>query len=195
MIRVEHGFGCTAPGWTAVLDAPDLAEPDQARAVVLLCWACGRMVTLTATTPAAESWSNRYVDDPFTRLTRPWVPAEHAPRLVRTRATVGRLPASIPPARFAGVWLHVERLLDLAGVRDVLEWLVADDDGNVLGEVWSYLGPRGGRLFRWAAPSIGEAAAGGGEGLGKRGAAVRRLLAAVYPTDDDGVEAPREEPS
>jgi hypothetical protein len=205
-VPVEHGSGCTA-GWTAVLDTPAGAEDGQARAVALVCWACGIFVTLTAVTPAAEralptrrpgpapmrSEPGRDVHDPA--LTWPGVPAEHAPRLLVTRSWTGRLPASIPPVRFAGVWLYVERLIDVAGDVEVLTWLVADDDGNVLGEVWMYFGPLRGRLWRWGAPRTFGDPVAAGEGCGRRGAAVRRLLAAVLPADDDSsaVGAPLEE--
>lgn len=160
---------------------------------MLICWDCGVTVTFTATTPAAEQWPDRYVDNPV--FTRAGIPAEHTARLLRSRGPTGRLPASIPPMRVAGVWLHVERLLDLYSTAEVLEWLVADDDGNVLGEIWVYFGPRGAQLHRWGAPTPFGAPVAAGDGCVSRGAAVRRLLAAVLPADDDddGAAAPREE--
>lgn len=171
-VPVAHAFGCTA-GWTALVDqsGPAGVNHREPTTVTLLCWACGHVVVYTAVTDTSEESTTG-------------VPAAHRPFLRRRRSWTGRFPAAIEPERIPGrpgYYLHAERALGVFdGPRDIFAWLVTDAAGNVLGEVWHYLGPQRGDVFRWGTPDIAGALASG-QGYHRRAAAAKDLLAAVLP--------------
>lgn len=169
-VSVEHLDGACTAGWSAVLDQPIFAD-QQPRRLELICWACQRVVTLSAWTAAA--------DDPvaYDYDTAGDIPAEHRPALAMSTSGTGMFPASVPPDRVAGFLVNIEAW---RGQRheDAYRWLVTDRAGNGLGLVERSWTARGTVRFGWG--TWGDAA-GHGEGFRSRGAAVRALIRAVTP--------------
>lgn len=125
--------------------------------------------------PACKAGFSRATDDPETEDYRP--PAEHAPFLSGIWANTLTVAAAHPTERHGAIVLHPE--LVSSWRREILWWLAADKDGNVVGQVDRYSTQRGATRYRWRTILSPPEGLIGGEGFTSTRSACKALAAAT----------------